>query len=527
MKRCASQNPGIALAVLLGFVLSTPMSIAKSSKDAPAATDSPGPGSTPTSSNMAVESTIFAYRALAKDADKMAEAINGRLKGRTDQSVVIATPAEFTSLVQWRIVMAQADLLHSRAQEAMGSLAKAIPIPPEIKNQTGNVEALGAGFVPSASDLQTVVQTVASIFAVNETLSISTGALTSTPLTNLLAARLRKSGPAVYVPASYIPNLLQRSNLDDTFIGKKVDQLEQDRTKLGEMAQEYLQALKYAETASSKSCSDQDTQCRKQREVGVNFKARSQETNQKLAAFKPNATAIVKAIDDFEATLFTGKPAAAPSPSDTTPGPKDKTAPDAASEDALGGPPAGPSAKPPKPGQHGGSKTGHGAASAGPPAGPSAKPAKPLTGAGPGALDTPDSKKPVPGEGDAKASPPADVNPSGSPLQQLLLPDLLAHQVWHGAEMPDEATLGRLHILIVQTLESGGAQLTKSRLFTGSRIYFNGGAVATFALYHVDGSLECGGFAYAYGGYTKDDDFPKTMNEGSPPIAVGESDCEP
>ena len=496
MKRITIKNLTIAPVFILSLLLLPLMSTAQSNKAGSDGGNSQGANSNSSSNksqnagqsggnqggssagitggSMAIESTIFAYRSLTADADGMVQVILPKVK---DQIVIIATSADFTNLVQWRIVMAQGNLLHERAQAAIGSLTS-IQIPTEFAPVPKNVPKLGAGpFIASPTDVQTLIQTLASMFAVNESLSVSSGALTSTPLTNLLAARLRSKGSAVYVPAAYTPNLLQRSDIDDTFIGKKLNQLEGDRRGAVEDSQKYLQALEDAKTIlSAKADSPYATPAIKS--AAANFiDFHSNEINAKVAAL----VSIVAAIDNFEATLFTGQASVASNP---TSGAKQKKA--TSVQDM-------------------------------PLAGPAQQPVKPLTDSTPSA-DTTDSQSP------AAAS---SAGAPGNTFQQILLADLLAHQIWNGIDPPDPTTLAKSHILTIQTLESGGGQLTKSNLFTGSKIYFSGGAVATFALYGVNGVLECGGYAYAYGGYVRDKEFVKTLSAKAAPIGAVESDCQP
>ena len=123
-----------------------------------------------TSGSMAIESTLFAYKALAEDADKISAAVKDKIKSN---AVVIATPPDFANLLQWRTTMYQAGLLHERATAATQTLDN-IQKPNFFVNVPKNVPKLGA-FLASASDLQTLIQTLASIFAVNETLSTSSG----------------------------------------------------------------------------------------------------------------------------------------------------------------------------------------------------------------------------------------------------------------------------------------------------------------------------------------------------------------
>lgn len=66
----------------------------------------------------------------------------------------------------------------------------------------------------------------------------------------------------------------------------------------------------------------------------------------------------------------------------------------------------------------------------------------------------------------------------------------------------------RWQILTVKALESGGGVLTKSSIL-GSKVYFSGGAVATYALFQLNGDMSCSGNVYDYDGYIREKDFNK------------------
>ena len=55
------------------------------------------------------------------------------------------------------------------------------------------------------------------------------------------------------------------------------------------------------------------------------------------------------------------------------------------------------------------------------------------------------------------------------------------------------------HILLLKALESGGT-VAKSSNILGTKIRYSGGSVGTYALFTIDGELECSGNVYAYGG---------------------------
>jgi uncharacterized repeat protein (TIGR01451 family) len=84
----------------------------------PASTPSPGAGIT--SGTAPIETTLFAYRALASDA----EAIAGQIARVTkNETIVIGSAADLSAFVQWRTILSQAKLLKRRAADIHIDLA--------------------------------------------------------------------------------------------------------------------------------------------------------------------------------------------------------------------------------------------------------------------------------------------------------------------------------------------------------------------------------------------------------------------
>jgi hypothetical protein len=115
----------------------------------------------------------------------------------------------------------------------------------------------------------------------------------------------------------------------------------------------------------------------------------------------------------------------------------------------------------------------------------------------------------------SNTTPPADTNkpgastpePSGvtvtsasSPLIGILSADDLAQKLGvDPATGKPAADSPWQHVLLLHALESGGT-VAKTANILGSRIRYSGGAVGTYALFALDGELECSGNVYAYGG---------------------------
>ena len=109
------------------------------------------------------------------------------------------------------------------------------------------------------------------------------------------------------------------------------------------------------------------------------------------------------------------------------------------------------------------------------------------------------------------------VPSSSSHLTAVLLADGLAAKL--GVD-PQTGTLtpedeASLHILLVSALESGGS-VTKSSNVLGTKVSYSGGSVGTYALFSVDGDLECSGNVYEYGGSVEGKDFAEQLRGYNP-----------
>jgi hypothetical protein len=136
----------------------------------------------------------------------------------------------------------------------------------------------------------------------------------------------------------------------------------------------------------------------------------------------------------------------------------------------------------------------------------------------------PPSESPTPplGRGEKQAAQASGATPSaGTALQQMLYADLLLKTLHSQTRANEELSFLSLH-----SLESGGGQLTKSNLFLGSRNYFSGGAVATFALFGGDGKSKCTGIVYGYKGYLRDNKVEAEINNPKPPTTAVLSNCK-
>ena len=142
-------------------------------------------------------------------------------------------------------------------------------------------------------------------------------------------------------------------------------------------------------------------------------------------------------------------------------------------------------------------------------AAPSAPAAKPATG---GAASS--SAAPAAGSGSTAAAAPS--GPAGpSHLQSALIADGLAQRL--GADpqtglIPADAPQ---HVLLLKALESGGSVTHSSNIF-GGKMSFSGGSVGTYALFDLNGQLECSGNVFDYAGYVSAKDFQKQLHDYKP-----------
>jgi hypothetical protein len=129
-----------------------------------------------------------------------------------------------------------------------------------------------------------------------------------------------------------------------------------------------------------------------------------------------------------------------------------------------------------------------GAPSSGSPAAPS-----PTSPAAPSAASPTPAATPAPSTG----APP--------PIVSALAADGLARKLSTNpdTDVPDDS---KWRVLAVKALESGGALITQINIL-GSKLYFSGGAVATYALFSFDGTLACSGNVFDYGGYVRASQF--------------------
>ena len=111
----------------------------------------------------------------------------------------------------------------------------------------------------------------------------------------------------------------------------------------------------------------------------------------------------------------------------------------------------------------------------------------------------------------AHAAPP---EPTISHLSAVLRADGLAQSL-NSTGRPEET--GSWYVLWLKALESGGTLLKSGNAILGTKTSYSGGAVGTYALFHLDGNLECSGVFYNYAGPWQTKDIATMLQSAQQP----------
>jgi hypothetical protein len=120
--------------------------------------------------------------------------------------------------------------------------------------------------------------------------------------------------------------------------------------------------------------------------------------------------------------------------------------------------------------------------------------------------------------GTTSAATPLASTPSPSGIADILLADGLAQRLGFAATGQTSTANPWQHILFLKALESGGTVTRVSNIF-GTRIRYSGGSVGTFALLHRDGTLECSGNVFDFGGNVSAQKFEEMYRHYSPHLS--------
>jgi hypothetical protein len=132
------------------------------------------------------------------------------------------------------------------------------------------------------------------------------------------------------------------------------------------------------------------------------------------------------------------------------------------------------------------------------PAKPAANPASSTTSTAPGTTTTTTSAA-------------APAAPAPSRLESALMADGLAQRLGADPNTGKIPANAPHHLLLIKALESGGS-VNKSTNIFGTKMSYSGGSVGTYALFNLNGDLECSGNVYDYAGTIPAKDFQKQLH---------------
>jgi hypothetical protein len=125
----------------------------------------------------------------------------------------------------------------------------------------------------------------------------------------------------------------------------------------------------------------------------------------------------------------------------------------------------------------------------------------------------------TPGGANAKDDPTGKAKSSVAPtaevaahLNRVLAADSLARAMGVDSTGTDGTSSPWQYVLSLESLESGGTVLKRGNIF-GTKVRYSGGAVATFALFALDGNLDCSGNVYDFEGDVRPEDFRRSFRK--------------
>lgn len=398
------------------------------------------------------------------DSSKICENAGGEF-GKSKSGVIVTSSADATlgNFQLWRVNMAIIQALLKQAEQLLPN-----PI-------AGNTDTAAVGFLPTdASGAVDLVKSVLGIFAVNESVSGVTGTIQDQALVDGVSRQLRDLGVTVVVPGLYSSYTF--SEKQTPFLEEYVE-LIQKRSKIAtELKNREADAVKRKELTDKQKKAE--VEATRERDLKSETEKQAKERQEKAKADaakakldlanmgpapKENETkqlqALLSTIDTFIAHL-NGTKESQPSAAPPAPGGNDPTTTTAKSQQST----------------------------------PSPSDPSPLAAiiAADGLAARLKEACPTP-----TPSPDATPKPEDKKKTALL----------------EDACLGKWRVLTLKALESGGTILTGGNLFTGNRVHYSGGSVATYALFQLKGDLSCSGNVYDYGGYISPKKFRRELRK--------------
>jgi hypothetical protein len=100
---------------------------------------------------------------------------------------------------------------------------------------------------------------------------------------------------------------------------------------------------------------------------------------------------------------------------------------------------------------------------------------------------------------------------SSDHLHAVLFADGLARALGWDASGEIPESVATQHILLLKALESGGS-VSRSSNILGTKLRYSGGFVGSYALFTMEGELECSGNVFEFGGPVKGKHFDQELN---------------
>jgi hypothetical protein len=435
-----------------------------------------GPGG-----SFSIESEGIAYKSLESDSEAIGcdiflalglvdSTASGKCPFSTSKAanvkILIGSPTVFSNFQQWQAAMTIARLLLIR----VNSLDKSCSDVTSTTGGRGGISPTDA--MNAVQQGVSILQTVLGLFATNESLNGVTGTIQDQALVNAVARQLRVGGMQVIAPDAYPPKLLEMGD-GSLFLNRLMlllparDCLQKSADAISQKITDETQAVKTGKIGTT-SLSDLE-------------KKQMQDNLSKDTDNQKQMTATISAIDQFITSLT------APSSSN---GSQNNANNSQASKDSTG------------------TNSGGTTVNVNPASNPNLLPTTgtPLMA---GLLAADELAQSLQFRGpwlEKQSYIPGDmVTRNRKSYEAILSVDSTA------ATPPEQDTThwqqSTWYVLNLKALESGGGVMSKSNLFSGTKVYFSGGAIATYALFQIDGNFVCSANLYDYDGYVREKDF--------------------
>jgi hypothetical protein len=118
--------------------------------------------------------------------------------------------------------------------------------------------------------------------------------------------------------------------------------------------------------------------------------------------------------------------------------------------------------------------------------------------------------------------PVAPQAPAISHLNAVMRADGLAQEMGFDVSNTSAGDNSPWTVLWIKALESGGDEVASDNMIKGSKTNYTGGAVGTFALFHLNGELACSGAVFDLAGPVLLNDIPKFVDatQSAPPARL-------